>query len=80
VLGSNEDLDASRDAGLTPNEAISFEGHDHLVNRGRADLKVVLHVGLGGWTPEHVQVGVDESQVLALLFGKAVSAGAASGA
>ena len=80
MLGSNEDLDASGDAGLTPNEAIAFEGHDHLVNRGRADLKVVLHVGLGGWTPEHVRIGVDEGEVLALLFGKALIARAASGA
>jgi len=45
---SNEDLDASGDAWLTANEAISFERHDHLVDRGRADLKVALHVGLGG--------------------------------
>jgi hypothetical protein len=73
-------LDASGDAGLTANEAISFERHDHLVDRWGADLKMALHVGLGGWAPEHVRVGVDESQVLALLFGKALSAGAASGA
>jgi hypothetical protein len=65
---------------LTANQAVSFERHDHLVNRGRADFKVALHVGLGGRAPEHVRVGVDEGQVLALLFGEAVSAGAASGA
>jgi len=73
-------LDTSGDAGLTPNEAISFERHDHLVDRWRADLKVTLHVGLGGWAPEHVRIDVDESQVLALLFGEALSAEAASGA
>jgi len=73
-------LDASGDTGLTPNEAISFEGHDHLVDRRRADLKVALHVGLGGRTSEHVRVGVDESQVLALLFGDALSAKVARGA
>jgi hypothetical protein len=33
------------------NQAISFEGDDHLVNRARPDLKVALHVGLGGWAP-----------------------------
>jgi hypothetical protein len=65
---------------LTPNKAISFERHDHLVDRGRADLKVALHVGLGGWTSEHVRVGVDESQVLTLLFSEALSAEAAGGA
>jgi hypothetical protein len=71
---------APGDAGLTPNEAISFEGYDHLVDRWRADLKVALHVGLGGRAPEHVRVGVDEGQVLALLFGEALNTGAASGA
>ncbi len=79
-MRSNEDLDASGDAGLTPNEAISFERHDHLVDRGRADLKVALHVGLGGWASEHVRIGVDEGQVLALLFGEALSREVASGA
>jgi len=59
---SNQDLDASCDARLTSNVTISFEGDDHLVNRGRANLKVALHIGLGGWAPEHVRVGVDESQ------------------
>jgi hypothetical protein len=43
-------LDASGDAGLTADEAISFERHDHLMDRGWAHLKVALHVGLGGWT------------------------------
>jgi len=80
VFRSNEDLDASGDTGLTPNEAISFERHDHLVDRGRADLKVALHIGLGGWAAEHVRIGVDEGQVLALLFGEALSAEVASGA
>ena len=73
-------MDASGDAGLTKNQAISFERHDHLVDRGRANLKVTLHVGLCGWASEHVRVGVDEGQVLTLLFGEALSAEAASGA
>jgi hypothetical protein len=71
---------ASGNAWLTANEAISFEGNYHLVDRGRADLKVPLHVGLGGWASEHVRIGVDEGQILALPFGEAVSAGAARGA
>ena len=79
-MRSNEDLDASGDAWLAANEAVSFERHDHLVDRGRADLKVALHIGLGGRVSEHVRVDVDESQVLALLFGETLSAEAASGA
>ena len=71
---------ASGDAGLTADETISFKRHDHLVDRGRADLEVALHVGFGWRAPEHVRIGVDESQVLALLFGEALSGEAASGA
>lgn len=56
-------MDASGDTGLTADETVSFERHDHLVHRGRADLEVALHIG----------VGVDEGQVLALLFGEAFS-------
>jgi hypothetical protein len=65
---------------LTADETISFERHDHLVHRGRADLKVALHIGLGWRAPEHVGVGVDEGQVLTLLFGEASIAEVASGA
>jgi hypothetical protein len=50
---------------LAPNEAVSFEGDDHLVHRGRGNLKVTLHVGLGRRATEHVGVGVDEGQVSA---------------
>ena len=80
MLRSDKDLDASGDAGLTADQTISFERHDHLVDRGRTDLKVALHVGLGGRASEHMRIGVDESQVLTLLFGEASSAEAASGA
>ena len=73
-------MDASGDAGLTPDQAISFERDDHLVDRGRGYFKVALHVGLGGWAPEHVRVGVDEGQVLTLFFGEALSAEATRGA
>ena len=79
MLRGNQDLDASGDARLTLNEAVSLERHDHLMDRWWADLKVALHVGLGGWSSEHVRVGVDEGQVLALLLGEAMSFEAARG-
>ena len=79
-MRGNENLDASGDAGLTADEAISLEGDDHLVDRGRADLKVALHIGLGGRASEHMRVGVNEGQVVALLVGEALRAEAASGA
>lgn len=78
MLGRHEDLDASCDAGLTANEAISCKCHDHLVDGGRADTEVALHIGLGGWASEHVRVSVDEGQVLALFFGETLIAAAAS--
>ena len=80
MLRSDKEFDASWDTRLAPYEAISFERHDHLVNRGRSDLEMALHVGFGGWTAKHMRVGVDESQVLALLFGEAGRAGLVSGA
>lgn len=78
MLGSNEEFNASGDPGLAPDQAVSLECDNHLVNRWWADLEVVPHVGLGGRAPEHVRISVDEGQVLALFFGE--GAGAASGA
>ena len=40
---------------------------------GGLTRKVALHVGFGRRAPEHVRVGVDEGQILALLFGEAWS-------
>jgi len=65
---------------LTSDKTGSFEGDEHLVNRRWADLEVAPHVGFGGGAPEHVRVGVNEGEVLALLFGEALRAGAAGGA
>ena len=51
------------------------QGEDHLMNRGWADAEVTLHVGLGRRLSEHARVGVDEGQILALLFGEALPTG-----
>jgi hypothetical protein len=71
---SHEDLNASGDAWLAPNEAVSFEGEIIWCTVGGVTLKVSLHrprrAGVGTCA-----VGVDESQILALLFGEALSAG-----
>ena len=55
---------------MTSDEAVSFEGYDHLVDRRRADAEVALDVGFGGWASEHVGVGMDEGQVMTLLLGE----------
>jgi hypothetical protein len=47
VFRRNEDLDTSGDAGLTLDETVSLERHDHLMDRGRADLKVAPHDTIG---------------------------------
>ena len=62
---------------MTTDEAGALEGGDHLVNRRRTDPEVALHIGFGGWTLEHVRIDIDEGQILALLFGEALRAGAA---
>ena len=74
MFWSHEEFDGSCDAGLAPNQAGALECDNHLMNGGRADAEMALHVGLGGWPPEHMRVGVDEGQVLALPFGEALVA------
>jgi hypothetical protein len=56
---------------LTSDEAVPFEGDDHLVDRRRADAEMALNVGFGGRLCEHVRVGMDESEVMPLLLGEA---------
>jgi len=63
------------DAGLASDKASSLDGEDHLMNRGWTDAEVALHVGLGGRSSEHARIGVDEGQILALLFGEALPTG-----
>ena len=80
MLRWDEDIDASGDAGLPADKAVSFEAQDHLVDGGRADAEVALHVGFCRGLAEHAGIDIDEGQVLALLFGEAMRAGAARGA
>ena len=47
------------------------------MNRGWADAEMALHVGLGRRSSEHARVGVDEGQILTLLFGEALPTGIA---
>ena len=51
-------------------EALAFEGDDHLVDGGRGDVEEVLQVALGRWAGVDLGVGPDEGEVLALPFGK----------
>jgi hypothetical protein len=76
----DEDIDASGDALLSADEAVAFEAENHLMDRGRTDAEVALHVSLGRGLVEHARIYVDEGQILALLFGEAMRAGATRGA
>jgi len=80
VLRSDEEFDASCDTWLASDQTGAFERKNHLVNRGRRDLEMTLHVGLGRRAPEQPRIGIDEGQVLALLFGEAGRAWLVSGA
>ena len=73
----DEDIDASGDAWLSADEAVAFEAENHLMDRGRTDVEVALHVSLGRGLVEHARIYVDKGQILALLFGEAMRAGAA---
>jgi transposase len=71
-LWRDEEFDASGRTGLAADKAISFECDDHLMDGRGADAEMALEVGFGRRASEHVRIGVDEGQVLALLVGKAL--------
>ena len=71
MLWRHEHLDAARDAWLTADEAFPFEGKNHLVDGGRGDAEMVLHLAFSGGAPMDARVGVDEGQILTLLGGEA---------
>jgi hypothetical protein len=62
--------DASRDAGLSADQALAFEGEHHLVDGRRRDGEEALHVGFGGRSSHDKRVGVNEGQILTLLLGE----------
>jgi transposase len=75
VIRINEDFDAAGGPWLPFDEPCSFERQHHLVNRRRADAKILLHVGFG-WRPAvQARVEVNKRQILALL-GREVFCGA----
>ena len=67
-FGSDKDFDAARNAGLPPDQPSSFESEHHLVDRGRTDAKVPLEIGFGGRSAEDARIGIDERQILTLLW------------
>jgi hypothetical protein len=70
VFWINEDLDAARRPWLPSDEAGAFEREHHLVNRRRADAKVLLHVGFRRGSAMQTRIEVDKGQVLPLLGGE----------
>ena len=80
VLRRDEDVDASGDARVTADEAVTLEAEDHLVNRRRADAEMALHISLGRGLMKHSRIDIDEGQIAALLFGEAMRPDAARGA
>ena len=70
-VGVDEKVDASSAAWLSANQALAFKGQHHLMHGGWRDGEEPLHVGLGWRAAHHQSVGMDEGQILALLFGEA---------
>lgn len=77
MLRGNEEFDASGEAWLSADESGVVEVNDHLVDGGRADTKMALHVGFGRGLSEHMRINVDEGQILTLLFGEGLRGGRA---
>ena len=46
----------------------TVEIENHLVNTWRGNLEESPHISLGRRSPEHLRIGMDEGQVLALLY------------
>jgi Winged helix-turn helix len=67
VLWINEHFDAAGNPWLPSDEACSFERQHHLVNRRRADAKILLHVGFGRRPAVQARVELDKRQILTLL-------------
>jgi len=66
-VGLHQQLDASRDTWLAPDQPLAFEREQHLMDGRRRDAEVALQVSLG-WRPaEYQRVGMDKRQVLPLL-------------
>ncbi len=67
----HQQFDAARNARLTLDQPSAFECEQHLVDGWRGDAKAALQVGLG-WRPaEDQRVGMDEGQILPLLWREA---------
>lgn len=77
VLGVDDQFNAASDAGSSTDQTGAFERQHHLVDRRRRDVEVALHVGLGRRASEHECIGMNESEILALLVGEAGRACAA---
>jgi len=67
VFRIQEHFYAAGDPRLPFDKAGSFERYHHLVNRGRADPKILLQVGFGRRPAVQARIGVDKRQILALL-------------
>jgi transposase len=67
VFGINEHFYGTGEPWLPSDEPRPFERYHHLVNRRRADAKILLHVGFGRRAAVQTRIGVDKRQILALL-------------
>jgi DNA-binding transcriptional LysR family regulator len=65
--GLDQDFDGAGDAGGASDQPGALQGEHHLVDGRRGDAEVALQVGFGGRAAEHLGVGMDEGEVLALL-------------
>jgi hypothetical protein len=67
----NDDFDASRDPRLPSDQAGSFEREHHLVDGWRTNPEVPLQVRFGRRSADDARIGIDEGQILTLLWREA---------
>ena len=54
--------------GLPENQSHALQGEHHLMDGRRCHLEIALEVGFGGCAAKHLGIGVDEGEILPLLF------------
>ena len=74
ILWRNENRDAARRARLPTNEAGTLESEDHMVDGRWRHAEVTLHLPFGRGALVHAGIGIDEGQILALLWGETAPA------
>ncbi len=65
-----QNVNGSWFSGNSAEESLPLQFEDHLVNGGRGDPKMELHLPLRRWFPVNLGIIVDKSEILPFLLGE----------